>query len=180
MNSPDENLLSRRPFLQKVIFGLGALFAAALGIPAGAFLIDPRNRPAPEGAFKKAGRRDELPVGEPVQAAIRDVRQDAWTLHPDDVIGRAWLVRRENGQVDAYTTICPHLGCSINFDKGKDLFVCPCHNGTFTLDGKRLEKAGFINPSPRDMDALEVIQDSDEILVKYENFQQGTSEKVRR
>src|SRR5439155_5572511 len=138
--------------------GLGALFGVVLGVPAVAFLIDPRNRPARKSDFKRVAKLSELEKGIPRQVVIRDVRTDAWNVHPNDVIGRVWLVRRDDDKIDAFTTICPHLGCSINYDAGDKLFVCPCHNGTFDLSGKRQEHAlgGGTNPAPRDMDALEL------------------------
>src|SRR5438105_4671456 len=103
----------RRSFLKWATHGLGALFGVVLGIPALAYLIDARNRAAPAGDFKPVARLKELAVNVPQQVVIHDVRKDAWTLHPNDVIGRVWLIRRDNDQVEAFTTICPHLGCSV-------------------------------------------------------------------
>src|SRR5262245_37127432 len=169
----------RRRFLKWVTHGLSALFGAVLGFPAIAYLIDPRNRAARAGDFKPVARLDELEKNKPTQVVIRDVRSDAWTLHPNDVVGRVWLIRRSDTEVDAFTTICPHLGCSINFDVNQQLFVCPCHNGTFDLSGTKQEKAsgGGTNPAPRDMDRLELRVIDGVIEVKYENFYQGEHEK---
>jgi len=127
---------------------------ALLGIPALAYLLHPRNRPASASQFKMVARLNELRIGEPQQVVIRGLRRDAWTVHPDDVIGRVWLVRRDADQVDAFTTICPHLGCSINFEERQRRFLCPCHNGRFNMDGQRVEEPGLPNPAPRSMDRL--------------------------
>jgi len=173
--------MDRRSFLKWATHGLGALFAALIGAPAIAYLIDARNRPARQGAFKTVGKLSELTAGVPKQVVISDVRQDAWTLYPSDVVGKVWLVRRESGQVDAFTATCPHLGCSINFDKETQHFVCPCHGGTFDLNGKKVEQAGKANPAPRDMDRLEERSDpaNPELLqVKHQEFRQGEHEKV--
>lgn len=178
---PKEHLLGRRPFLQVLLHGLGVLFGLVLGIPAVAYLIDARNRKAPPGNFKKTLKHKDLPIDEPVQVVIRDVHRDAWTLHPNEVVGRVWLVRRDGDKIDAFTTICPHLGCSINFDKHSDRFICPCHNGTWDKNGKRFQTPGFINPAPRDMDLLEQHvdpSDPDMILVKYENYAPGEKDKI--
>jgi menaquinol-cytochrome c reductase iron-sulfur subunit len=179
--------VSRRSFLKWAIHGLGALFGLILGLPAVAYLIDARNRPARDTGFKTVARLSELQVGVPHQVVLHDVRRDAWTLHPNDVIGRVWLVRRKDNKVDAFTTICPHLGCSVNFQSASKNFVCPCHGGTFDLDGKRVERQGFTNPAPRGMDRLpiQITEDPDAghrlaagkpellIAVKYQNFIQG-------
>ena len=178
MTTPHETSqpIPRRSFLKQAIYGMGALFGALLSIPALAFLIDARNRPAKETAFRTVVRLSELPRGVPVQVVIHDVRRDAWTLHSNDVVGRVWLIRRDNDQVDAFTTICPHLGCSVNFEDKDKRFLCPCHGGTFDLSGKRVELTDATNPAPRNMDRLECRYDPsnpDFLQVKYQNFVQG-------
>ena len=30
---------------------------------------------------------------------------------------------------------CTHLGCRVNYNKEKKLFICPCHDSRYTLDG---------------------------------------------
>jgi Rieske Fe-S protein len=177
----------RRKFLKWVTHGLGALFGAMLGVPAVLYLIDPRNRPTRASDFKPVGKLSDLEKNVPKQVVIRDVRQDAWTVHPNDVIGRVWLVLYDDGkspsELHAYTTICPHLGCSVDYNAEQKLFVCPCHNGTFNLLGEKQEKAlgGGTNPAPRDMDSLEVDKEKLKegfIEVKYEKFYQGHEEKI--
>jgi Rieske Fe-S protein len=165
----------------RLTHGLTALFATVLGLPALAYLIDPRNRAAQENEFKTVARLSDLPIGVPQQVVLRDIRRDAWTLHPNDVIGRAWLVRRDANRVDAFTTICPHLGCSVNFAEKDKLFLCPCHGGTFDVNGQRVEKSGSANPAPRGMDMLPCQRDPanpELIQVKYQNFVQGKDTSV--
>ena len=187
--------MERRTFLKRITKLLGGVFGLLLAAPGVAYLIDPRNRPARPSAFRPVAKLSDLPEpveGQPVtptQVVIRDTRRDAWTLHPNEVIGRVWLIRHPDDKVTALTTICPHLGCSINFEDTRRRFVCPCHNGTFhaTLDdrlGRRVEdtELGITNPAPRGMDRLETRLVTDEetqditIEVKFENFIQGLHE----
>ena len=175
--------MERRSFLKWITHGLGALWGVLLGAPAIAYLIDARNRPAPEGAFKTVARMSELEVGVPHQFVIRNPRRDAWTYFPSDVIGRVWLIKRDEKHVDAYTTICPHLGCSVNFENSARQFVCPCHGGTFDIHGKRVELTQAKNPAPRGMDLLEVQpdpSDPDLIQVKYRSFRQGEETPIEK
>jgi len=30
---------------------------------------------------------------------------------------------------------CPYKGCKLNYDKDTSMFVCPCHNSKFNMDG---------------------------------------------
>jgi quinol---cytochrome c reductase iron-sulfur subunit, bacillus type len=192
--------MERRSFLKWATHGLGAAWGAVIALPGIAYLIDARNRPAPPGEFKPTGLRwGELSVGVPKQAVIKSIRRDAWTLHPNDVLGGVWLVKQENGKIDAFTMSCPHLGCPISgFDPQTKRFRCPCHNGTFQLNGDRVADAelGRPNPAPRGMDALEIKFVDDQgnpiddpakqgqekpqanILVKYQNFRQGEHDKI--
>lgn len=176
--APQPEETGRRTFLKLLTHGLSAAFAATLGVPAALYFLDPRNRPAPTGDFRSVARLSELKDGVPTAITIREVRRDAWTLHPNDVVGRVWLIRK-GSDVRALNTTCPHLGCSVNHEGEK--FVCPCHNGTFTLDGARTSAGeGRTNPAPRDMDALEVKVEGDTVLVKFQSFQQNVPQKVAR
>ncbi len=164
--------MKRRSFLKWATNGLGALFGLILGIPGIAYLLDPRHRAAGAGEFRAVANFSELPLHEPRQVVIRAPRQDAWTVHPHDVIGRVWLIRRDDKTVEAYTTICPHLGGSINFNGESKQFECPLHNATFNLACARIS-----GPAPRDMDRLDLELDGDVVKVKYQNFYQGIPEK---
>jgi Rieske Fe-S protein len=172
--------MQRRDFLKWAVHGLGAVFGAVLGVPAVAYLIDARNRPVRAVDFRTVARLSDLEREVPKEVVIRETRADAWTLHPDTVIGRVWLIRHTDANdvdsVTAFTTICPHLGCSVNWQKniteqGGGHFACPCHGGKFKKDGERLHDAGSTNPAPRDLDTLQVKiepdpADSDQKLVK--------------
>ena len=167
----------RRSFLRWLTLGLGAIFSAILGAPAVLYLIDPRNRKAAPSDFRLVDgvRLNEIADDEPVQGVIRAVRVDGWTLYPNDVLGRVWVVKDQdapNGH-RVFTTICPHLGCSVNLRAGE--FACPCHNARFDLDGNQID-----GPALRGMDELEWQPDSvdpQRITVRYESFEAGTSQK---
>jgi Rieske Fe-S protein len=182
-----DDAMERRSFLKWATNALGALFGTLLGVPAIAYLVDARNRPAGDTGFQTVARLSDLKTDQPHQVVLHDVRRDAWTLHPNDVIGRVWLIRQPNDEVKAFTTICPHLGCSINFEEKAQRFICPCHNGTFHQSGERVseEELGATNPPPRGMDSVDVRVTDDParpgdkvIAVKYQNFRQGAEEKI--
>ncbi len=188
--------MERRTFLRWAVHGLGAVFGAVLGFPAVVYLIDPRNRPAPPRDFRPVGQFKELQLTQnvPREVVIRETRRDAWTLHPNEVVGRVWLILRElpHGQdpprIEAFTTTCPHLGCSVNYT-GRD-FLCPCHGAHFTLDGQAIREENghpVDNPARRGMDSLDTRvervlttpnTDPDYVvLVKYEKFKSNIPEK---
>ena len=121
---------------------------------------------------------DALPEdGTPRKVPVIADRTDAWNRYPAEPIGAVFL-RRTGSKVSAYQVICPHAGCSINFEgsASKGRFFCPCHAASFDLAGKRTDQP---SPSPRNMDAIEVeIRNKNEVWVKFETFRIGTPEKV--
>jgi menaquinol-cytochrome c reductase iron-sulfur subunit len=178
--------MQRRAFFKWAINGMGAVFSAVLGIPALAYLTDARNRPARESDFRTVAKLGEVPVGEPYQVLITETRRDAWNLHPDDLVGRVWLIRdpQVTDKVDAFSTVCPHLGCSVNWLTQNQEFLCPCHGGNFKKDGTRVLIPGRDNPAPRDMDSLEchVVDDPQNpgvkvVQVRYQRFK--TTKKAK-
>ena len=78
-------------------------------------------------------------------------------------------------------SICPHLGCSVDFRPAEQDFFCPCHTSAFALDGKKTNEI-----PPRDMDSLEVSMRTNgaddpagqEIWVRYQKFRGATAEKI--
>ena len=41
------------------------------------------------------------------------------------------LVHLQNGQFVAYSAVCTHAGCQVDYDSSSQLLVCPCHGATF-------------------------------------------------
>ena len=48
----------------------------------------------------------------------------------------------------ALSRVCTHLGCLVNFDKEKQIFICPCHGGEYDLEGNVI-KGPPPKPLPR-------------------------------
>jgi Rieske Fe-S protein len=75
----------------------------------------------------------------------------------------------QGGRLRALSTVCPHLGCGIDWNAGQARFECPCHGSKFDAAGRRV--AG---PSPRDMDELETRVAGGDVQVLYRRFRTGT------
>jgi menaquinol-cytochrome c reductase iron-sulfur subunit len=168
----------RRNFLSKaaaiVIGGAIALVAPVAGLFVA---LDPlRRKPASGGAVRVASL-DALPEnGEPRKFPVLATKVDAWNRSPNVPIGAVYLQRFSNGTVRALNVVCPHAGCFVDFRAEKKHYHCPCHNSSFSLDGKVLDPK---SPSPRPLDELEVeIRDGTEIWVTFQNFRAGVHEKI--
>lgn len=170
---------NRRGFLNQaaavICGGVALLVPAVVGIVA---FLNPLRQKSQSGRFMRLVSLDVLPEdGTPRKVPVIADRTDAWNIYPAEPIGAVFL-RRTGAEVSALQVICPHAGCSINFESsaGGGKFLCPCHAASFDLAGKRTDA---ISPSPRDMDKLEVaLRNKNDVWVKFQTFGVGTAKKV--
>jgi menaquinol-cytochrome c reductase iron-sulfur subunit len=170
---------NRRGFLGRTVAlvcgGFALLVPTAVGIAA---LLNPLRQKSQSGQFMRLGSLDVLPEdGTPRKVPVIADRTDAWNTYPAEPIGAVFLCRKGT-EVSALQVICPHAGCSINYESspGGGKFFCPCHAASFDLAGKRTDAT---SPSPRDMDTLETeVRNQSEVWVKFETFGVGTAKKV--
>lgn len=163
---------SRRVVTLAVVVGSCAI-GAATAIPAAAFVAAPIGSKGNTGRWVRTLRLDQLVEGEPKRVAIVDDRRDAWTIERGVELGSVWLVRHGN-EVTAFSSVCPHLGCSVNVAPQKEAgFACPCHTSAFERDGKR--RSG---PAPRDLDSLATRLEEGFVAVEFKRFRIGVPEKV--
>lgn len=163
----------RRLFLKLGVHGLGAGVAAVTAAPAVAYLAYPLSHDPTSGSsgFIPAGRLERFKDGEPVKVDLLADKRDAWNRIEQVKIGSAWIVKID-GKLTAYSTVCPHLGCAVDFDGGSGKFKCPCHRSAFGQNGAIED-----GPSPRPLDTLEVKEEGGLLSIRYQRFKQGVSDK---
>jgi menaquinol-cytochrome c reductase iron-sulfur subunit len=176
MPNPSSAPSERRGFLKRITGWLGAALGAVVAVPGLGFLASPLGRETVSGGKGplRVAKLAELRPGKPLRCDVRGELHDAWSRLPDVKLGSCWLVRSEmDGALHAFSTVCPHLGCGIDWNDSQRRFVCPCHGSFFSLEGKVIT-----GPSPRDMDELDVVTESAEVKVVYRRYRVGTPKKV--
>jgi menaquinol-cytochrome c reductase iron-sulfur subunit len=178
----------RRSFLKVVTGILAGMLGALTTLPGLAMLLHPAARETVRGGRRplRVASLRELRPGRPLRVDVRGELVDAWSRIPDVKLGSCWLVREPpagaqagdgqgggDGQVRAFSTVCPHLGCGIELDEQQQRFACPCHGSHFDLTSG----LALSGPSPRAMDELEVIVDGEDVKVTYRRFRVGVAAK---
>ena len=132
-----------------------------------------RNKGGGDG-FVMVTTLDAIPAdGSPAKFSVVADKVDAWNRFSNVSIGAVYL-RLVDGVPKALHTVCPHLGCFVDYRPGNKDFFCPCHNSNFKLDGSLA-----VGVSPRRMDPLDIqIRNKTEVWVKFQNFQPGHSDRV--
>lgn len=52
------------------------------------------------------------------------------------VKGTSFIVIQQDDKIRAFSTVCTHLGCKVQWKPDLPGFYCPCHDGYFDADGK--------------------------------------------
>ncbi len=163
----------RRTFLKAGVGVIGAGLAGVVVAPALQAILWPLSADITSGGedFVIVGDRSQFGK-EPVKVDIYADRTDAWNRTRNVKIGSAWVVD-EDGQLTAFSSACPHLGCAVDWAPDEGKFKCPCHRSAFGRDGSHEE-----GPSPRPLDTLELQQRDQLIAIRFQRFKQGSETKV--
>lgn len=161
----------RRNFLAVVFGAFAGAIAALVGAPVVVAFFGPSRRRTVSGSADTTASvsLDELAVGVPHKMEVVGAGIDAWDRTDPHPVGAVWLVRRSESEVEAYSAVCPHLGCLLGFDPSKKLFTCPCHESSFALGNGAL----LAGPAPRGMDPLPVVVKSGKAEVTFKRFVLG-------
>jgi menaquinol-cytochrome c reductase iron-sulfur subunit len=162
---------SRRSFLG-VLLALGSFFVGTLlSVPLIRFALFPLLRRTTELKNSPVGRVDEFSsLTEPVIRTVEIEQVDGWRKAVSEKA--VYVTKGRQGHLCVLTSICPHLGCTVPWNKEKHQFVCPCHGATFSADGTRVS-----GPSLRGMDTLETSVQDGQLLVRFQYFRQLISDK---
>ncbi len=136
---------SRRQFLKHITYGLGTATAAVVGGVLASAAIGPAMRKSSH-QWIRVGDMHAFKPGKVTTVNIRYQVKDGF--YKTEKVASVLIIRgRDEYQPTIYNSRCTHLGCTVRWDEGKQLFLCACHGGAFNLDGS--VNAG---PPPRPLD----------------------------
>jgi thiosulfate dehydrogenase [quinone] large subunit len=69
--------------------------------------------------------------GSAILANASSILSDRSVTLNDPAHGPILLIHLDNGQFVAYSSICTHAGCEVQFDPSSKDIVCPCHGATY-------------------------------------------------
>ena len=162
---------SRRSFLGALL-GVGSLFVGTLlSVPLLRFALFPLLRRTTELKNSPVGELQEFSsLSEPIMRTIQIEQVDGWRKAISEKA--VYITKDSQGKLCVLTSVCPHLGCTVPWNREKRQFVCPCHGATFSPDGSRVS-----GPSLRGMDTLETSVADGQLQVRFQYFRQLVSDK---
>jgi Rieske Fe-S protein len=138
--------MRRRDFLDWLIKLSGTALGAFVLYPVARYLVPPK---APEAATRRviAAAKDELAPG-------------SFKIFPFG--GQPGiLIRMADGNYRAFTAVCTHLGCTVQYRPSDRFIWCACHNGVYDLEGRNVS-----GPPPRPLEAFDVHVSGDQVVVE--------------
>jgi Rieske Fe-S protein len=72
----------------------------------------------------------------------------------------AILLHLSTGEYRAFSAVCTHLQCTVQYRPDLEAIWCACHNGRFDLTGRNV--AG---PPPRPLESLDVVVHGDDVVL---------------
>lgn len=123
-DAPEPAALPRRRFLNWLVRGFLALWGVGFAWMIGAFVRAPRAARSLAERVIKVGTLESLPVG---QARL--------VHHGKEPL---WVVRVGEDTLVGLSAVCTHMRCIVTWDGDQQILNCPCHDGSFDLNGNVL------------------------------------------
>jgi cytochrome b6-f complex iron-sulfur subunit len=135
----------RRDFLKYILGGSLLGWLASLLYPLFAYLKPPKTGEI-EVSSVKVGKIEDIP------------KDSGFIFRFGDQPGL--LVRTPNGDLRAFSAVCTHLQCTVQYRKDMGLIWCACHNGKYDLNGRNIS-----GPPPRPLEVYKVVLQGDDVIV---------------
>jgi len=130
--------ISRRRLIGYAWIGAGVIVVGELIFGTLAFLWPRKKQEKGEKIFI-AGKVTEFKVGEVIYFRKEKT-----------------FIQRLEGVFLAFSAVCPHLSCVINWNEMLKKFECPCHGAKFNRNGEVLEGPP---PRPLDLYKLQIVEE---------------------
>jgi cytochrome b6-f complex iron-sulfur subunit len=136
--------MKRRRFLKIVLAFLASITLLSFFYSLLKFLVALPARTAE--AKKLIIRKSEIPSGDAKDFIFRNTP--------------AMIINRSDKGFIALSRVCTHLGCLVEYNRGKQRLICPCHAGSFDLEGNVLS-----GPPPKPLSVIPLRIDGENIVI---------------
>ena len=145
-NNQDATIGRRRLITYLLGFSVLATMAGVF-TPIIGYLWPPKRASAGGSGRVQVGTIVDFPAGQGVVVPVND----------KPVI----IVNTAQGGLKAYSAICTHLGCIVEWDQPRQFILCPCHDGRFNA----VNGAIISGPQPTPLPELELAVEGDAVYV---------------
>lgn len=140
-----KDAVSRKSFLNTLITGAASALGLMILYPVFSFLKPPKQREV-QVVSASAGKAADMQIND--SKIIR--------------FGNKPVIIIKKGEADykAFSAVCTHLDCTVQYKKDEDKLWCACHNGRYDLQGKNVS-----GPPPRPLEKFAVNIKNGELII---------------
>ncbi|MCO6449481.1 MAG: Rieske (2Fe-2S) protein [Caldilineales bacterium] len=143
----NEQKTDRRGFLKLLLGFSGLVTAVGVLTPVIGYLWPPKQASTVGAGRVPVGSTEEFPVGQGKVVPVDG----------KPVI----IVNTDQGGLTAYSAVCTHLGCVVEWDDRRQFILCPCHDGRFNA----INGAVISGPPPTPLPELPLVVEQDTVYV---------------
>ena len=150
VNTSESDRMDRRTFANIILGGGVAAFVAAAVYPIIRFMIPPKVA--------------EAPLNNVIAAKVGELQPNSAVIFK---FGNkpGLLIRLPSGEFKAFSALCTHLDCTVQYKTEEKHIWCACHNGHYDLNGRVIS-----GPPPRPLEEYTVyIRDEDVVVARGES-----------
>ena len=144
-NIEDPKKIGRRNFLNKVLKGGFFAWMLAILYPIFSYLEPPKAKESKISQLN-IGKSEDMPKnsGKIVKFGNKPVI----------------VIRKAGGEYIAFSAVCTHLSCIVQYRKDLGQIYCACHNGKYDLNGKNIS-----GPPPAPLPKYSVAIKKDDVFI---------------
>jgi Rieske Fe-S protein len=143
-----EKKSTRRSFLNFVLGGSGLAVTSSIIYPLVAFIQAPEK--------SESDHNNTI-----LEEKFGDIQPGDWSIFRFGNKPGIWIMRETDGQKEllAYSATCTHLNCIVEFVPEDNTLFCPCHKGSFDINGNNIS-----GPPPSPLEKFTVLVKEDDSI----------------
>jgi Rieske Fe-S protein len=150
--------VSRRQFVTVVVGAVGAFIGLCIGIPGVVYLVSPGLKVKKGEDWVSCGPLENYPIGVPTLFTFTRTQVNGW--EKTAISYGVYILRQEGDQVLALNNLCTHLSCRVSWHEEDAIYICPCHDAHFNIDGEVVS-----GPPPRPLAPYETKVENGELFI---------------
>jgi Rieske Fe-S protein len=132
----ESNQIDRRGFVMVVLTLLGTIMAVVVGLPAIGYLISPATKVQKKEDWVALGPLENYPVGIPTLFSFTRTTVNGWEKTVNSFGAYVMRYSESVKDITVFSNWCTHLSCRVTWQEDEDVYICPCHDGLFDIDGQ--------------------------------------------
>lgn len=160
----ESNQIDRRGFVMVVLTLLGTIMAVVVGLPAIGYLISPATKVQKKEDWVSLGPLENYPIGIPTLFSFTRTTINGWEKTVNSFGAYVMRYTESTDDITVFSNWCTHLSCRVTWQEDDKLYICPCHDGLFDIEGQVVD-----GPPPEPLVEYQYKVDEDVLYIFVES-----------